>query len=157
YFVFEMRNSPPRFKGLGLIVLFWIWIALACKFAADPSVAMPKVWQFTRIFAIVFLIAAMANSESRIRALLYSIAGSVGLLGAKGGLDFLLTGGSRRMVGPGGLEGEENEYALALNMAIPILVLLSNQEDRTWLRWSLRGAAVGCGLTILGTHSRSGL
>jgi probable O-glycosylation ligase (exosortase A-associated) len=157
YLVFEMHRSPPRTQGLKLIPVFWLWTALACILATNRDMAMPKIWEFAHIFVITFLVAAMANSERRIRALLYVLAFSIGFLGAKGAVDFVLTAGAARMLGPGGVSGEENEYALALNMAIPILLGLARLQPRYWPRWVLRGAALGCGITVIGTHSRSGL
>jgi putative inorganic carbon (HCO3(-)) transporter len=156
YLLFEIRRSPPHLKGLKLIPLFWLWIALATLGAAIPSLAFWKLSQYTNIFVMTFLVAAMANSEDRIRTLLYVIGGSVGLLGAKGAFDFIISGGDSRMQGPGGLAGEENEYALVLNMAIPILFGLSQIESRRWVRLVLRAMAVGCAITIVGTRSRSG-
>lgn len=156
YLVFEIRRSPPRIRGLALIPLFYVWTVLACIFAVSPALAEPKIWEFGKIFLITFLVAAMANSEQRVRTLLYALGISVGLLGLKGAIDFIITGGQARMMGPGGVEGEENEYALALNVAIPILFGLARSEPRKWLRWVLKGMAVGCAITVIGTRSRSG-
>lgn len=156
YLLFEIRRSPPRIRGLALIPLFYVWTVLACIFAVSPALAEPKIWEFGKIFVITFLVAAMANSEKRVRTLLYALGISVGLIGLKGAIDFIITGGQARMMGPGGVEGEENEYALALNVAIPILFGLARSEPRTWLRWVLKGMAVGCAITVVGTRSRSG-
>jgi len=156
YVAFEMKRSPLRLQGMKLLVLFWLWIALATVFATDPNLAYPKLSQYTHIFVIAFLIAAMANSEERIRKLLYVIAFAVGVLGSKGCFDFLITGGQYRMRGPGGLMTEENEYALALNMAIPILFLLARTQPRKWLRLMLYGMAAASAVTVIGTRSRSG-
>ena len=156
YLAFEMRRSPLRLRGLKLVVLFWMWIALATVFATDPSLAYPKLSQYTHIFVITFLVAAMANTEKRVRTILLVIAFSVGVLGSKGCFDFIITGGQYRMRGPGGLMTEENEYALGLNMAIPIMFLLARIEPRKWLRLTLYGMSAACAITVIGTRSRSG-
>lgn len=156
YLLFEIRRSPPRIRGLALVPLFYVWTVLACIFAVSPALAEPKIWEFGKIFLITFLVAAMANSEKRVRTLLYALGISVGLIGLKGAIDFIITGGQARMTGPGGMEGEENEYALALNVAIPILFGLARSEPRKLLRWALKGMALGCAITVVGTHSRSG-
>ncbi len=156
YLLFEIRRSPPRIRGLALIPVFYVWTVLACIFAVSPAIAEPKIWEFGKIFVVTFLVAAMANSEKRVRTLLYALGISVGLLGLKGAIDFIITGGQARMMGPGGVEGEENEYALALNVAIPILFGLARAERRAWARWILKGMAVGCAITVVGTRSRSG-
>ncbi|MGE5207043.1 MAG: putative O-glycosylation ligase, exosortase A system-associated [Chlamydiota bacterium] len=156
YFLFEMGRSPLRLRGLKLLPIFWIWIAIATVLAADPSLAFPKLQQYAHIFVITFLIAAMANSESRISQLLYVIAISIGMVGAKGAVDFIISGGQARMRGPGGLMKEENEFALVLNMAIPMLVGLASCQPRKWARLLLWGMALGCAITVVGTRSRSG-
>jgi putative inorganic carbon (hco3(-)) transporter len=156
YLCFEMARSPLRLKGLKLLPLFWFWIAVATVLATDPALAYPKLSQYTHIFVITFLIAAMANSEERINKLLYVIGCSVAVIGTKGALDFILSGGQSRMRGPGGLMGEENEYALVLNMAITILFGLASCQPRRWARLLLRGMALACAITVVGTRSRSG-
>ena len=156
YCVFELRRSPPRGRGLRILAFFWLWIVLATILATDPSSALPKLSQYSRIFVMTSLVAAMANSESRVRTLLYTMGGSVGLLGAKGALDVIITRGQFQAHGPGGLMHEENEYALALNMAIPILFGLARLQPRRWLRWLLKAMALGCAISVIATRSRSG-
>jgi len=157
YPIFEMHFSPLRFRGLIVVTLFWLWIGLATLAATDRVLALPKFLQYTNILIITYLVAAMANSELRIRAVLNVIAVAVGFLGSKCAFDFLVTGAQFRAQGVGGLMKEQNEFALCLNMAIVILVGLSNMEDRFWVRWGFRAAAVGCAVSVIGTYSRSGL
>ncbi len=157
YFLFEMRRSPLRLTNLKLIIPFWIWIGLSAAFAANPQLALPKISQFSHIFVMTILAAALANSEDRVKKFLYVIAISVGLLGAKGAIDFIISGGQAVMKGPGGMMNEENEYALALNMGLTLLFVLAKAEPRRWLRLTLLGMGIGCGITVIGTHSRSGV
>ncbi len=157
YFIFEYRFSPLRFRGLIVVTLFWAWIALATLFAVNRDIAFPRLHQYTNILIITYLTAALANSASRIRALLYVIASSIGLLGAKAGYDFIITGGRWQTQGVGGVMKEQNEFALALNMVIPILIVLSGMEHRSWVRWGFRAAALSCAIAVVGTYSRSGV
>src|ERR1700722_430398 len=105
---------------------------------------------------MTFLIAAMANSGARIRAMITVAGVSVGLLGLRATAEFLLTGGQFRVLGVGGVELEANEFALALNMAVAILGGLSFVETRRWLRISFRVLALCCVVAVVGTFSRSG-
>lgn len=156
YLLFEMRRSPLRFHGLILLLAFWLWLAFTCLFAYDGSLALSKLIQYSRIFVVTILIASMANSESRVRTILATIGVSLGLLGSKGALDFFLTGGRFRMMGPGGMLADENEYALGLDLAIPILFYLASTEHRRWVAWCYRMMMVACGIVVIGTRSRSG-
>lgn len=157
YFSFEMNRSPIRLKGMVLLFLLWGWLALASLMAFDSSVAYPKLGEYSRGFIMAFLTAWLANSERRVRNILYVLAISLGLLGAKGALDAFLTGFSYTMQGPGGMMSEQNEYALALNMGIPILLLLAGEQSKKWIRLALRIMAAGSAIAVIGTRSRSGM
>jgi putative inorganic carbon (HCO3(-)) transporter len=157
YMLNEMGRSPVRLKGMRLVLLLWFWFAVTCVTAQMPMIAFPKLWEYSRIFIMAFLTCALANSEKRIRSILYVLAISLGFLGAKGALDAVTTGFSSSMKGPGGMMAEQNEYALALNMGIPILVWLAKDDPRWWVRWAFRGMALGCAVVVIGTRSRSGL
>lgn len=156
YAVLEMRRSPLRLKGMKLLALLWIWLALASVLAVHPDVAYPKLWEYSRAFIIAFLVGAMANSERRVRILLYTIAISLGALGAKAGFDTIITGARYRIAGPGGLLGDENFFCLAIDMVIPMLVWLARTEPRRWLRSGMRAMAFLSAVAVVGTHSRSG-
>jgi probable O-glycosylation ligase (exosortase A-associated) len=157
YFLFEMARSPLRFRGLILLTCFWVWIGLATAVATDRALALPKLLQYTNILVITYLVAAMANTESRVREVLNVLAVAIGFLGSKTAFDFLVTGAQFRAQGVGGLMKEQNEFALCLSMGIVILVGLSNISESFWIRWGYRAAAVGCAVSIIGTYSRSGL
>jgi hypothetical protein len=103
YLIFEMNRSPIRLSGLTLLLALWVWLALASMKAFDSSLAYPKLWEYSRGFIMAFLTAAMANSEKRVRQLLYVLAISLGMLGFKGAIDALLSGFSSSMQGPGGM------------------------------------------------------
>lgn len=157
YAVFEMKRSPIRLRGMRILLLLWIWFGVTSVTAQIPEIAFPKLWEYSRVFIMAFLTAALANSEKRIRSILYVLAVSLGFLGAKGAVDAITTGFSSSMKGPGGMMAEQNEYALALNMGIPILVWLASDDPRGWVRLAFRGMAVGCAVVVVGTRSRSGL
>lgn len=157
YVAFEMRKSPPPVRGMLLLAAFWMWLVAASLMAYDTQLAFDILIRFSKIFVIAILVATLANSIERIGAILRIIAISLGFLGAKGLIDIIISGGKYRMQGPGGMMSEENEYALGLNMAIPILFWMAQVEERRWLRNCLRVAALGCATTVIFTYSRSGL
>lgn len=156
YIVFEMDHSPLRLRGLVLMTLFCLWMGLAAIFAADKGAALWKLSQYGHILVMTFLVAAVAISERRIKALLTVMGVSVGILGLRATIEFLLTGGQFKVEGVGGVELEGNEFALALNMGLAILMGLSYLEERRWLRYAFRLLAFFCSTAVVGTFSRSG-
>src|SRR5215831_7811511 len=157
YVLFEMNRSPIRLKGMTPLLLLWGWLGLASVLALDVSLSYPKLSEYSRGFIMAFVTASMANSEKRVRQILCVLAISLGMLGTKGAVDALLTGFSSTVVGPGGMVREQNEFALALNMGIVILVWLAYAESRDWVRWAFRAMAVASAISVVGTRSRSGL
>jgi probable O-glycosylation ligase (exosortase A-associated) len=157
YLLFEIHQSPIRLNGMVLLLLLWGWLGLTSATAFDVSRAYPKFVEYSRGFVMAFFTASMANSEKRVRQILYALALSLGIPGLKSAVDAILTGFSSTVVGSGGMTSEQNEYALALNMGIPILVCLARDESRAWVRWAFRAMAVGSAIAVVGTRSRSGL
>ena len=156
YIIFEMHLSPPRLRGLVLMTLFCLWIGLATIFAADKATALWKLSQYGHILVMTFLVAAVATSEARIKTLMSVMGVSVGVLGLRATIEFALTGGQFKVQGVGGVELEGNEFALALNMGLAILMGLSYFEERRWLRYTFRLLALFCATAVVGTFSRSG-
>lgn len=156
YLLFELRKSPLRFRGMFLLLVFWAWLAMASFLAFNTQPAYDMLSRFSKMFVIAFLIAAMANSEDRIRKILTVLGASLGFLGVKSFVSVILTAGQYRIQGPGGLMSEENEYALGMNMAIPILYWLASLEQRHWAKRTYQFAAFACAVTVVFTRSRSG-
>src|ERR1700688_4713299 len=84
YLLFEMHQSPIRLKGMIPMLLLWLWLALTSAMALDSSLAYPKLWEYSRGFVMAMLTASLISSEKRVRAVLYVLAISLGVLGIKG-------------------------------------------------------------------------
>jgi probable O-glycosylation ligase (exosortase A-associated) len=106
---------------------------------------------------MTFITSMLINSQLKLRYLLLVIALSVGLIGLKGGLWVFLTGGANRVYGPdGSFLADNNDLALALNMTLPLLLYLSKDEPKQWLRCLLKGCFVMTFIAIVFTYSRGG-
>lgn len=110
--------------------------------------------EFVKIIAIALFTTGQVDSKHRLRILLWTVCLCLGFYGIKGGMFGVLTGGSPILRGPGGMLLDNNDFALALVMNVPLLFYLGHGETNFWLR---RTADVGVGLTVLTillTHSR---
>jgi probable O-glycosylation ligase (exosortase A-associated) len=91
-------------------------------------------------------------------ALVAVCAGSLAVLGAKGGVYTLLAGGGGRVWGPpGSFIADNNAFALALVMTIPLLRFLQLQMQSTRGRFALTVVMVLCAVSALGSQSRGAL
>ena len=91
-------------------------------------------------------------------AFAWVLIGSLAILGAKGGFFTLITLGNYRVWGPpGSFIEDNNEFALALIMIIPLIHFLQLQvTQKTW-RHVLSIVMLLCAVSAFGSHSRGAL
>jgi probable O-glycosylation ligase (exosortase A-associated) len=152
------RSSPFKGAAVTLFVLFMVWISLSTVFGIDPG---EDYWQWSKVMKVdgMILVALMLlHSKKHILALTWISAGSLALLGAKGGLFTLMTGGNFRVWGPpGSFIEDNNEFALSLVMAIPLLRFLQLQLTNRWGRHAMSATMLLCAVASLGSYSRGAL
>jgi probable O-glycosylation ligase (exosortase A-associated) len=71
---------------------------------------------------------------------------------------FVTTGGQYKIWGPEGtFLADNNDFALGLNMTIPLFVYFARSEPRRWLRVVVYILMVCVVISVIGTYSRGGL
>jgi probable O-glycosylation ligase (exosortase A-associated) len=139
------------------LILLVGWISLSVANALVPRLTEATYGYYWKAVLIAILTTGLVRDRRRFRILLLLVAFSIGFLGAKRGLFGLLRGGIRYHDGPGGFMNDNNAFALALNMVLPLLVGIAVVEKEKILKivaWTMAGL---CLLTILFTFSRGGL
>jgi probable O-glycosylation ligase (exosortase A-associated) len=151
------KSSLPKDQALILMCLLWLLFVFTTYFAINQSAAWAHLNQVSKIFLMIFVSVILINDAKKLRYLLLVMALSLGLIGLKGGIWAILSGGSHRVYGPAGtFVGDNNDLALALNMALPLLLYLSKDEPRQWLRILLKTCFVMSIVAIIFTYSRGG-
>ena len=140
-----------------LLLLLAAWISLSVVMAVRPEVAGELYGYYWKAIVISLLTMGLVSDRRRFSYLIILIAFSIGALGAKRGLIGLVKGGARYYDGPGGFMSDNNTFALALNMILPLLVGIFMVEKEKILRITAAAMAVLCTVTILFTFSRGGL
>jgi probable O-glycosylation ligase (exosortase A-associated) len=140
-----------------LLALLGAWISVTVVTAVRPEVAGDMYGYYWKAIVISILTTGLVSDRRRFRILVILIALSIGFLGAKRGLIGLVRGGARYSDGPGGFMSDNNAFALALNMTLPLLVGIVIVEKQKALRVVAGTMAVLCTITILFTFSRGGL
>lgn len=152
------RKGVPWTREMVLLALFCAHMTFTTANALVPDYAQLAWQQSMKIQLMTFVTTMLIFGEQRIRALLYVIAGSIGFYGVKGGIFSLSTGGVHHVRGPAGSFVESNnDIGLALLMVVPVMIALSRDTERAWLRRVLQIAA---GLSIVAavfTYSRGAL
>jgi probable O-glycosylation ligase (exosortase A-associated) len=110
--------------------------------------------EFLKIIAIALFTTGQVDTRERLRMLLWTIAISLGFFGVKNGVLGILGGGAPILRGPGGMLEDNNDFALALVMNVPLLWYLGRQDGRQWVVRATQAAALLSVVTIVLTHSR---
>ena len=152
------RKALPNHPITYLLFFYFLWTTLTTVFSVYPEVAWEKWTKLLKIFLFTFITMMLMQSKNRLNALIWVIVLSLGFFSTKGGLFTVLTGGAHRVWGPPGTAyTDNNEFALATVMMIPLFRYLQTQTEHRALRWAL-GFMIFFGVfAIFGTHSRGGL
>jgi putative inorganic carbon (HCO3(-)) transporter len=154
----DHRDWP--FKGVPalLLALFMVWITLSWLFGLDPSDDRAQWDKVMKIDFMILVSLALLHTKRHIFALVWVCAGSLALLGAKGGLFTLATAGGHRVWGPpGSFIEDNNHFALALVMTIPLLRFLQLQLTSSLGRHAMTLLMMLVAAAALGSYSRGAL
>ena len=149
------QNDPRTYCMLAMCVT----ILLGMVFA-DLELT-PRIWdkyaQFVKVIFIALLTTSVVNTREHLRILVWVIALSFGFFGVKTGVAGVLSGGSLRVLqGPGGMLEDNNDFSLALCMALPLLVHIGTSERRPIFRTAMKFIVPLTALTVILTYSRGG-
>ena len=96
----------------------------------------------------------LLRTRRHIDVFVWVVVISLGFYGVKGGVFTIINGGNYRVWGPGGFIGGNNELALALIVAIPLMRYLQLQARNISIQHSLTAAMILTAAAALGSHSR---
>jgi probable O-glycosylation ligase (exosortase A-associated) len=149
------RKSLPRAAEVYLLLALWGLFLVTSLSAIHPDRAWDQLIKVSKILLITFVTLLLCQDAKKLRWLLVVIALSIGFFGLKGGIWALSANPGNQVLGPPDtfLEGN-TEIGLALNMVLPLLLLLSRDEPRRWLRYLLRATFVFTIPAVLLTYSR---
>jgi len=111
--------------------------------------------EYCKIVGVALFTTAIVRTRDHLRLLIWVIAMSFGFFGGKNGANFIAHGGSMFIgQGPGGMMADNNDFALALAMAVPLLLHLGLSDRRDVVRRVTLALVPLTIFTIVATHSR---
>ncbi len=142
-----------------LIVIFCIWGTLSAITSISSSDAVMIEWvKFVKIMIFPLVILGLITTRQRIHAMLLVFTIALGYYGTSEGLKFLLSGGNHRVWGPGAsIIGDNNHFALAMVMLLPLVFYLIKYLENRIVRVILIGSFILISFSAIGTYSRGGL
>jgi probable O-glycosylation ligase (exosortase A-associated) len=152
-------RSYPATPVTVLLILFMVWVTITTLFAISPPWLVNDEWgRVIKTLLMVAVTILVVQSEADFKKMVWVLALSLGVFGAKGGLFTLLTGGTSRVLGPAGSYiAENNALALALVMAVPIIWYMRLQSEKRWMRYGLTAMAALSVVAAAGSYSRGAL
>lgn len=145
-----------------LMLAFLGTVGLAQATTPWAAISWPWVDAFIRMLVVVLFAITMIDTRRRLIVFMAVLAGSLGFHTAQGGITAILSGGVKFAEGlGGGAFADNNGYAMAGAMILPLLWCVSQNLDRT--RFAERMASFAFALAVplsillvVGTASRAG-
>ena len=164
-FVFTTGWQRLANREILLILVLWLWFTVTTinsgydpSFAEKSAVAWYHWNMVTKVLLMTVVTVAIVSSWQRLRWLVLTIAGSFGFLVVKNLPVMILTDGASRVYGPAmSMIADNNDFGLALNMALPFFFFLAKTEDDRRIRWLMMFLFLATIPAILFTYSRGAL
>lgn len=149
------RIKPMFPTPLTFVALLLLWTVVTTMFAFFTAESLIDLNRFSKIVFMLFVTAAVLHSREHLRLFIWVNVLSIGFYGLKGGLFTILTGGSGRVWGPpGGFIEGNNELALALIVAIPLMNFLRLTTPYPLVKRFLLAMMVLSAVAAAGSQSR---
>ena len=149
------KESPLKGSPVTVLLLFMLWMSLSSIFSFNLENNWEPLKKVMKIDFMILIALALLFTKKHILALTWVAAGSIGILGAKGGLFTLTTGGNYLVWGPpGSFIEDNNEFALAVIITVPLLRFLQLQLSQRWGRRGMMAIIALCIFAAIGSHSR---
>jgi probable O-glycosylation ligase (exosortase A-associated) len=152
-----VRDRFPMERETLLLLLLWTVFFLSTLFAEYPQDAWGRFVQVSKVLLMTAATMWLCLERKRLRYLLLTIALSLGFYGFKGGIFSIATGGRYKVWGPPeSFIGDNNEIALALLMAMPMLHYLAQETVDRRGRLFLRATFYLSAVSVIFSYSRGG-
>jgi len=133
----DRQPIPKDWRVVGFFVL-WAWFFLTTTQALVPSEAWTKLWFVSKIYLPFIFTLILINTREKLYYLIITIASSIGIVAVKGGIFAITHGFSARIYGPPATQFEENNaFAVAVLINIPLLVLWYRETANPWIKKGL--------------------
>jgi probable O-glycosylation ligase (exosortase A-associated) len=152
------RQPIPRDWRVPTFYILWAWFAVTTLDAINIGAALPMLEKVSKIYLPLILTLVLINTREKLFYLIVAIAVSFGLIAVKGGVFAFATGFSYHVRGPDGTHfGNNNEFAIANLMTIPLVILLRREITDSRLKLALAGAIPLMFASAISSQSRGAL
>ena len=148
-----MQGAPPWW-----LLILAVWITISWLVGYDPTGDHAQWDKVIKIYLMIFVSLALLKTKNHLMVFAWVTIGSMAFLAAKGGFFTVITGGGYRVWGPPkSFIADNNHFALATIMTIPMLHFLQLQMKLTWQKHTMSIVMLLCVASALGSQSRGAL
>jgi len=152
------KQPLPKDWRIPAFILLWIYFCITTTQAYMQDYAWDRLWIITKIYLPFYFTLVLINTRHKLFCLIATIATSFGLVAVKGGIFAITHGFSYRVWGPPGTQFEENNaFAVATLMCIPLLIICYREISNIYIRYGIVFAIPLCIASALSSWSRGGL
>jgi probable O-glycosylation ligase (exosortase A-associated) len=147
----------PYIDGVMAMMLALVAVGLiSATFSLTPlAINWYLFGKLGKIVVLCFVVTMVITTRRRLQGLILATALGLAFNGADEGLKVLLTAGGHHVLGVATM-GDNNSFALAMLMCMPILLYLYQTSAHPFTRFVLMTGEVLCGIAVVGTYSRGG-
>jgi len=152
------RQSLPKDWRIPTFLILYLYFIFTTTQAYVQDLAWDKLWFVTKIYIPFFFTLVLINTREKLFYLIATIACSIGIIAVKGGIFAFLTGFSHRIYGPPATQFfENNAFAVAVLISIPLLILLYRETANQIIKRGIMFAIPLCFASALSSWSRGAL
>jgi probable O-glycosylation ligase (exosortase A-associated) len=152
------RQAIPKDWRIPSFYLLWFYFLLTTTQAYLPDQAWDKLWLVSKIYIPFIFTLILINTREKLFWLIVTIASSIGVVAVKGGIFAVATGFSHRVYGPPATQFyENNAFAIAVLICIPLLILWYKEATNKLVRYGIMAALPLCFASSLSSWSRGAL
>ena len=150
----RLPNTPIAWT----LIAFALWMGVTTLFAFFPGESFEMLNRVSKTMIMTLVMMMLVKKKEHIMMIAWTLVGSLGYYGVKGGIFTVASGGSSTVWGPEGsyIEGN-NEVALAFITIIPIMYFLALSHDNKWVKRGMYASMALCMMSALGSYSRGAL
>lgn len=134
-FTTKDKQPIPMDWRVVFFVLLWLYFMFTTTQAYFPNAAWQKFWIVTKIYIPFYFTLVLINTREKLYYLIITIGISIGIVAVKGGLFSILTGFGHRVYGPPATQFyDNNQFAVAMLMAVPLLLIWQKESPHFWVK-----------------------
>ena len=151
-------KKPKLDATFWLIAAFMAYVSLTTLFAFNPAAAYKK-WDLTfKALLFVLVTITMTTNRVRVHSLVWVMIIAIGFYGLKSGSGAIMSGGGGRVYGPPDtMIGDNNHFAVALLVALPLMNYVRMNSAQRIVRLGLPFLMGLCLVATLASYSRGAL